>query len=147
MRLRDGWCRALSSRLAQQRRCPALRDIGLIIADIGDATDDPLQLVSDDVIEPARGEYHFWLGRSKCHLTWPDVDACLHTRVRFGTLSGEGTFSGWTRWIDLDFPGADCAERAWRAERDRMRVVVAASVLGVLSAGAALWRFRRRRRG
>jgi len=77
----------------------------MLVADFGDADEDPLEsLLLDD---PQDGLHHFWLGNSQCSSNLAETN-CLHTRVRFGALSGAGAFSGWTSWREVNFPGEQC---------------------------------------
>jgi hypothetical protein len=134
-----------SSRPARFAQFTLAADDGLLVADVGEANDDPLDVVSDGFARRGAGQYTFLLGWGACRSTLPEADYCTRTRARFGTLSGEGTFSGWTPWQAVDFPGPDCVARAARERRERLgRWGVGA--LGVAAAfGGAIWLLRRRR--
>jgi hypothetical protein len=117
--------------------------LGVLVADFGDADDDPLESL---YFERRRNgtQLEFLLGSGFCDsnlLTAP----CMHTRVRFGALSASGRFSGWTPWSELDFPGEHCPSPAIPGVAPpRGRSLV---LWGALSAAAALvagWFVRRR---
>jgi hypothetical protein len=135
---------ASSSHEARLAQFVLAADDGLIVADMGEPNDDPLDVVSNGFIRRAPGRYDFWFGWGFCHLTFPEADYCTRTRVRFGTLSGGGAFSGWSPWHAVDFPGPDCVARAARLQRRRLERWGLAT-FAVMASGGALWLLRRRR--
>ena len=134
-----------SSRPARFAQFTLAADDGLLVTDIGDANDDPLEVVSDGFARRAPGQYTFLLGWGACRSTLPEADYCTRTRARFGTLSGEGTFSGWTPWQTVDFPGSDCVARVAREKRERLERWGLGALGVAVASGGALWLLRRRR--
>jgi hypothetical protein len=118
---------------------------GLLLADVGEANDDPLGVVSDGFTHVAPGRYIYWLGWGACRSTLPEADYCTRTRVRFGTLSGAGTFSGWTAWQAVEFPGSDCAVRARGEQLRRLQRWGVTALVVAAASGGVLWFARRRR--
>ena len=122
-------------------------DPGLPVAEIGEGEKDPLYGLSEDFRAGAAGEYFFAVGWGQCFSTLAGADDCTKTRVRFGTLSGEGEFSGWSEWIGVQFPGTGCEAKSVDARRKAIFgwTVAGAAVCSVLLGGYL--RFRRRHSG
>jgi hypothetical protein len=118
---------------------------GMLVADFGDADEEPLE--SLQLEGPRDGLHVFKLGSSVCGSNLQVTD-CLRTRVRFGALSAAASFSGWTAWQEVQFPGTSCAApvvtpgRAPSTTSLWLPGIVAATALAVI----ALQHFRRRSR-
>jgi MYXO-CTERM domain-containing protein len=120
-------------------------DSGMLVADVGDPDEDPLDSISGFFRSGPTTRQYFWLGWGECYSTLPRAAECTRSRVRFGTLSNEGVFSGWTKWLSVEFPGADCDARAREAD-DAERQKLYTFVGAVAGLGLGLVALARRRR-
>lgn len=79
---------------------------GTLVADAGDPDEDPMRNVqSSGQVDVA--SFTFGLGVDLCTTSLAEADYGVTTRVRFGTLAPNGDFSGWTEWVDVDYPQSE----------------------------------------
>lgn len=85
---------------------------GMLVADVGEPDDDPWQSVTfDDIPWDATGTVlQYRLGIDWCMRTFAAADWGVQTQVRFGTLDGQGRFSGWTQTYEVAFPESERAD-------------------------------------
>lgn len=77
---------------------------GMLVADVGQADENPMQNLQPARQPVSAGEFVFFLGTDVCLTTFGAADFGLETQVRFGTLAPSGDFSGWTDWVEVRYP-------------------------------------------